>query len=822
MTEELNTKIGSIAKVNKLGVAVGGLLGLLIFLIPLFFVPFLSLTAAKSALVVAFLVIMFGLGFLMLLNQGYLDLPRHYLFYLLSALPLVYLLSAIFSESGFFMALVGYELEVYTAGAVVVGFLLASGIIMFLRRTAQVYLMLFAFLFSSGILSLYLVLRFFLGPEFLAFGIFRGLAENPVGSLSGVGTFLGVSLLISVIILGSMKLKRFLYLTLSILTGLTMLALIFLNITWLWVLIGLSVMVFAVWQFSGGISENKSFSVPALSVSVVLIALVMVFYGGFIDNIVSESGRVNFREPETLNLSSAASMTRNAFSDEPVRFLLGTGPRDLSSQWFRYGTNDRSGQQLIVSSAPSGYLTAGFLDVGAIGFIVWLALFLSLLFLLARGMFRIKDLDPSVRVLFIVLGFSAVFFFVSLVFANQPMSVFMMFFVFLALFLFVLMKGKQIKSHRVRLTGEDKKLKSISGLAFVLLAIFLFSGFVFQRVISSAFYRQAVAAVYDQGDIDRADSRLSLASQLSRQDRYHRLRSELFLLRISSEVSGIEEMDTGQLDRVSDFVQSQFRGALIQANLATNIFPDNYRNYRQAGEVYQTLIPFNFTDLDAYAEARSQYDKALDLAPNNPSLVLDLARLEFTAGNLEEARRYAERSLEMEGRFADAVFFISQIDLAEGKMEEAVDSVRQAINISPFDPGLYFQLGLLQREIGQIEQAVEAFNVSIMLAPQFSNGWYFLALSYFDVGERDRAQEILERLTERHPGNERLSQMLENVRRGLDPLRGVEELMPAGRLPVEERLPAELTEEEIDAEMEDEILDMEDEEEDEGEEEVEE
>src|SRR3989344_2630198 len=97
----------------------------LIFLLPIFFIPggALDLYIAKSALLALGLVAAFLMFLFEIWRGGKLDIPWHPFILVVILLPLIYLLSALFSVPSA-LSLFGYNFEVGTFGFILLGSIL--------------------------------------------------------------------------------------------------------------------------------------------------------------------------------------------------------------------------------------------------------------------------------------------------------------------------------------------------------------------------------------------------------------------------------------------------------------------------------------------------------------------------------------------------------------------------------------------------------------------------------------------------------------------------------------------------------------------------
>jgi len=242
---------------------------------------------------------------------------------------------------------------------------------------------------------------------------------------------------------------------------------------------------------------------------------------------------------------------------------------------------------------------------------------------------------------------------------------------------------------------------------------------------------------------------------------------------------------------ISSLVQS----AILAAKKATEINNTEYLNYINLAQVYETFIALSG---DAYGFAIDSYGKALELSPNDPSILLGMARSQFseaikTANSLStikdtkqkdelvkkqdqllsDAIQNLNKAIVLKINYTPAHQLLAQIYDAQGKIDEAITSTTNLVILNQQDAGMWFQLGLLYYKKGDIDKAETAFGQAVVLKDDYSNARYFLGLVYSKKNKKTEAIDQFEKVAKLNPNNQEVKTILENLTAGRDALASV-------------------------------------------------
>ncbi len=786
---------------NNLQEIGGAILIAFAFLVPIFFIPssVFNFTAGKMLLLIVFVLVTLLLAVMFLLKKGRIDVPKHPLLIAALSVPAAYLVSGILSVSGFTLSVAGYGSETYTFTAVLFFFLLFFLTLFFFQKNAYVFYFYLAVVASSLVLGLFFLFRFILGVEFLSLGFFNVKGASPLESWTGVGILFGIVFILSLFAFETLKMKAGFRWVLGVTMALSFFFLLLTGIVWYWVAIAAVLILFI---FHYMIDEKRSYDsgVPFLSVVTLFIAIAFIFFGSPLSGVLSQSIGVASDDLRP-SFSATAIVAKSTVLENPLRAVVGAGPLDFSYQWMQHKPEGIMASRFWNVEFGQGYSMFASVPIttGLLGIAAWLAFIGLFLVMVFRGFFHPFS-DVLTRYIFISSVCVSILLLVAMSMTLIPLSLLALFFMFASIPVGVL-----VRERKLAIAPVEFKRSTQTGSIYMITAIIvagtllLFGAFILQRSISGVFFEKSARAFFAEGDINSATSNFEWAVSLSEQDRFYRVSAEFPIALIRRDIGAFQRGEMSQ----EDFLQRtavNFRSALQRAQKAINLKDAGYRNWLALGSIYQEMLAFNFTDVDAYDGARKAYDEALKRNPKNPALFLQIARIELIKGNIEEARRYNDMALEIKPNYANAIFFTSQVAMAEGNLVEAERSVTQALSLEPFDAGLYFQRGILRYERDDMAGAANDFNRAITLAPRFDNARYFLSLSLYRTGEDEVASQLMEELVRRYEQTPQLSLILDNMRTGeTDPLRGVagfEE--PTPQLPIEEEIPGiDLEEDEL-------------------------
>src|SRR5262245_13205045 len=137
----------------------------------------------------------------------------------------------------------------------------------------------------------------------------------------------------------------------------------------------------------------------------------------------------------------------------------------------------------------------------------------------------------------------------------------------------------------------------------------------------------------------------------------------------------------------------------------------------QAKELFSAGLAFQ--ERGEWVPAERCYRRALELAPNRPSVMVNLAGVLIQAGRCEEARSIVERVLEVDPENPAALLNLGHCQLGAETAEAALISIEAALRIKPdYVEALVSRASALD-ELGQPALALESCDTALAMKPDY-------------------------------------------------------------------------------------------------------
>jgi cytochrome c-type biogenesis protein CcmH/NrfG len=293
-------------------------------------------------------------------------------------------------------------------------------------------------------------------------------------------------------------------------------------------------------------------------------------------------------------------------------------------------------------------------------------------------------------------------------------------------------------------------------LALMISAISLTYLYV-EKFTSVIYFSEALKGDNTMQSLTKSESMLLKAITLDKNDVYYRNLSQIYLNKINLLINDKNISE----DTLKSGLQELINLAQESAGLAVGQNPKQYQNYMNLGNIYSSLVPLEVTN--SYENAIVAYNKAFELSPNNPSIILSKASLEFIKKNNTEARKYISEALALKANYIDAIFLLVQIETNEGNLSGAIKQAEYAGSLAPNDATVFFRLGLLRYNNGDYKGAVSAFERAVILDNSYLNARFFLGQSYKRVGRSSDALVQFNILSKVVPDNQEIKDAINGI-----------------------------------------------------------
>lgn len=637
---------------------------------------------------------------------------------------------------------------------------------------------------------------------YLPFDFTHRIDFNAIGTLNGLALYYGFLFAVVVGILlrvlkqpGVRTLKIGLWVAFVIL----LLNLIVINFLNAWILL-LASIIFIAWFFMIGLEKERGRQAATESLlrepSFFILAALFVIPLAFIFIRVPLFSSISIPLEVSPSFSATWDIAIKVLKPGVVQGLFGIGPGTFS---YSYGTFHDSLINLtnfwtIRFGQGYSFLLTALSTTGGVGFLAILGIVVAGVFSVGRALLASYPRHPFAGG---IIGGSI---FLVLAWFVYPANFALMLSAFILLGLAV---GVTAPEKETFLWGvRDVHWKTpwsvfLSSLGIIFLLGATFGGIAYevQRYRAALTSEHALTLIQQKGDLDGGIERLTKAASLdSKNDQYHRFIAQARFLKIQNIISAA--LGSAPSSSIQADFQREVSASIAALQQAIQLNPLESINFRTAGSIYETLIPFV---PGADQSAVNSYTRAAQLEPVNPLIFAEIARVyvtiadtaqnlanqpqassdqskmynEMHARSLESATATLKRTIELKGDFATGHFLLAQVALRQGKTDEAIKNTENARRAAPQDIGILFQLGLLYYQNKQYSRAEEAFSSALALNENYSNARYFLGILLDRRGQKSEAIKQFEKILTFNPGNTEVQKILTNIRAGKAALNGI-------------------------------------------------
>jgi hypothetical protein len=651
-------------------------------LLPIFFLPVFNINFfyAKFGLAtVAVLVAAITLT-LQVLNDRQVERYSILNFGFVFILPVVYIISSLFSNPRG-ASLMGNGADLDTAYFFFLGSVLVYVASRVFRAKHTVFLLTLGMVSVSSIISLFHILRFVFGPDFLSFGLFTTISSNTIGGFNELSIYAGLSVILSILALElasiqkSIRIALYVSLTLSlVLMGVTNFNLQN-NVFGLGVAVSLSAVIalFSLVLFIHKKVASVHSKLPAVSLSVLLISLVFTIAIVPISNFVLP--KVGITQNDVLDVRVAPlaglNVALETYKSGIKEALLGVGPNKFFIAW---GKHKSIAPQDSVNMTPfwnvdfnasSGVVSTTFVTAGILGLLAWVFFFALLVYYIVRLLKKVAEpeKDPAaVFVAWVVSAGTVYLWLVSILFTSGPTILFLAF-IFTGLLLATLVREEIVSTKIVQWDIRTYWRGFLTTFAMVvLIALFMYVGYIWQQRVYAAIQIQQAARTLqvDSTKVTEAEVFALKAINTYFNTSDLRLASEIALIRpvkLISENQGIVPAEKLTQEIVNDISFSI--NAARRAAIDRGASPD-YRDWLQLGKAYEAATFLGATSTATLAV--ESYAEAERLNPTSPVPPYLIGRLYSFARGFEVAEAKLKRAVELKSDYVEAAELLRSIN----------------------------------------------------------------------------------------------------------------------------------------------------------------
>lgn len=157
-------------------------------------------------------------------------------------------------------------------------------------------------------------------------------------------------------------------------------------------------------------------------------------------------------------------------------------------------------------------------------------------------------------------------------------------------------------------------------------------------------------------------------------------------------------------------VQGQFTSALEIYQDLEKSFPKNPR--------IPLLMGSTFVEQQDDANARKEFNHALQIAPDNITAQEQLAELDLAEHHFTTAEQRAQTLIQKNSRLSDPHVLLAKIYLAQGETNRTEAELSNAVKLQPDNALAYLLLAQLRSDAGQNQSALDALNEALKKNPK--------------------------------------------------------------------------------------------------------
>jgi tetratricopeptide (TPR) repeat protein len=177
--------------------------------------------------------------------------------------------------------------------------------------------------------------------------------------------------------------------------------------------------------------------------------------------------------------------------------------------------------------------------------------------------------------------------------------------------------------------------------------------------------------------------------------------------------------------------QDQLDEAAAEFQKAIELDPENAVAHRNLGTAYG--------EQGEYEEAVAAYEKAIEIDPDYGEAYGDMAGILIFLDRISEAAAAGETAIGLAPDYANAHYNLGIAYHRQGELEKAVAEFEEAIGLAPDDPKIYNNLGATYYVQGRVDDAIDAWLQVVAIDPDYASAHKNLGVAYSDQGRIDEA-----------------------------------------------------------------------------------
>ena len=165
-----------------------------------------------------------------------------------------------------------------------------------------------------------------------------------------------------------------------------------------------------------------------------------------------------------------------------------------------------------------------------------------------------------------------------------------------------------------------------------------------------------------------------------------------------------------------------------------------------------------------YTGAREQYEKALEIVPDNAAILRGIARAQYGEKKKDETIATLKRILEKEPGDTDTALLLANVQIEQGQLEDGKATLAKVPPEAIKDAGIYVNLGVILLNRKQPQDAWEEFDKAVRLKPDEADGYFYRGLAAYQSKKKAEAKADFQKYLELAPAGDQAKDARELLR----------------------------------------------------------